>query len=75
MEAIKFSQKEELVMQKAFQDGKYTFDDDSFQRPLADLLFKTLIERDEKYHNVFHLTELGKKAVEWNEAIRKLNTN
>lgn len=74
MQEIKFKPKEKLVMADLSKNGKITLDKSNWHLKSAvqDLWFINLVERDAQHHNVFNITALGTKALEWNNAVNVL---
>ncbi len=74
MKSIKFSKKEQEVMDIMEKDGKITLDpmNSHLKSSCLELWYIGVIEKDKAYQNVFNVTELGKKAIEWNSLAKDL---
>jgi len=75
MKEIKFNKKEKQVLDIIQEKGEFNLTGNSgFKSTVLELQFKMMIERDldKGITFIWRLTPLGKKALEWNEAVKML---
>lgn len=75
MKEIKFNKKEKQVLDIIQEKGEFNLTGNSdFKSTVLELQFKMMIERDldNGITFIWRLTPLGKKALEWNEAVKML---
>lgn len=80
MKQVKFSPTEKIVMDAIEQTGQFTLDQSPYADntkivvAIKDLMFRGLIKRKETYANVFIGTAWGLKSIQWNNAVKILNS-
>lgn len=76
MKEIKFNDKEKEVLAIIKEKGEFNLTgNENLKSVVLKMQFKMIIERDldKCITFIWRLTPLGKKALEWNEAVKMLN--